>query len=176
MLWEYWSLAQPQARVAVDPTDDPCPHNDSLACSQTCLITLDLLHYCWAVCSPGMPSSNLILVLICTFASCLTIRPDILQWIHLIIWILCWLWLPSLSPCCSSSLARVGFGLCPASLVLCSAPGSSSLKEQSVLAVPWKVYPKHCYHWFSKWLCSNYRNIQTTYATFQRRDFNLISA
>lgn len=42
MLWE--SLAQPQPSLAVDPID-PCLQNDSLACSQACLIALDLLHF-----------------------------------------------------------------------------------------------------------------------------------
>lgn len=44
-----------------------CLQNDSLACSQTCLITLDLLCYCWALTCPGLSSPNLILILICGF-------------------------------------------------------------------------------------------------------------
>lgn len=176
MLWAFWSLAQPQPSPAVDPID-PYLQNYSLACSQTSLITLHLLHYCWAVSCPGLPSSNLILVPICGFTSCLALRPALLPWIHLIIWILWWLWLPSLSPCRSSSFSSVGSVLCPASLVLCSTRGSPFLKEQPVLTVPWKVYPKHCYHCcFSKWLCSNYRRAQTIYAILQRHYFNLISA
>lgn len=167
MLWEYWSLAQPQPSLAVDPID-PCLRNNSLACFQTCLITLDLLHYCWAVSCPELPSSNLILVLICGFTSWLDLRPAILPWIHLIIWILCWLRLPTLEPLLLIFLGQGGSGLCPANLILCSTPGSPSLKEQSDSTVPWKVYPKHCYHCcFSKLLCSNYRRTQTIYATLQ---------
>lgn len=176
MLWEYWSLAQPQPSLTVDSID-PCLQNDSFACSQTCLITLDLLHYYWAVSCPVLPSSNLILVLICGFTLWLDLRSTILPWIHLIIWIPCWLWLPYLSPYCSSSLASVGFGLCHASLVLCSTPGSPSLKEQPVLTAPWKVYPKHCYHCcFSELLSSSYRKTQTIHLTFQTHDLNLIYA